>query len=43
MGSNALELHVGKPRHLNYSAELREDYKLLELDEATLSEVLELG
>jgi hypothetical protein len=43
MCSNALELHVGKPRHLNYAPVLREDYKLLELDEATLTEVLELG
>ena len=43
MGSNAVELHVGKPRHLNYAPALRDDYRLLEVDEATLKEVLELG
>jgi hypothetical protein len=43
MGSNALELHAGKPRHLNYAPLLREDYKLLEVDEATLKEIADLG
>jgi hypothetical protein len=43
MGSNAIELHAGKPRHLNYAPVLRDDYKLLEVDEATLKEIVELG